>query len=159
MTAAGTAATAGRALLAGAAGSAAMSATSRLERRLLPDSVDVVDYDASSHVVTAVAAVLRREPRDGGEHRAYFALAHWGYGSAIGLAYPVLRRRLGPGWAAPVALWAGCQTMALVLLPTLGDTPPPWRWRGRLLATSLAGHVVYVVGVAAATRALRRRSS
>lgn len=141
-------------LLAGLVGTTCMSTTLWLERRARLTMTGPVDYDASPHVVTAASAVLRWQPATDRQRRGLFLLVHWGYGSAVGMGYPALRRYLGSDAAATVAFYAGCQSMAMTLFPTLGGTPPPWRWRKGLLASSLAQHAVYALAVAAFARRL-----
>lgn len=55
---------------------------------------------------------------------------------------------------ATVVFYLLCQAMAMTLFPTLGGTPPPWRWRPSILISSLAQHAVYAIGVCSAQRAL-----
>ena len=33
------------------------------------------------------------------------------------------------------------------MFPLLGRTPPPWRWPPDVIATAIATHIAYVVGV------------
>lgn len=155
-----------RGVAAGAAGTAAMTASGQAYRRIYawrrgmaPDEVQaVLDYDDSDHVVIAASAVVRAfsgwAPRSTGGRRALFALTHWGYGSAVGAAHAELRHRLGSEPEAGAVFFVGCQTMALSLFPTLGETPPPWRWERRLIVVSLAQHVLYAAAVATAFSAL-----
>lgn len=147
---------------AGAAGTAAMTLTGRAHRLavarrrgIAPGEItEVLDYDDSEHVVVAAAAVVRPVtgfvPRTPAQRRALFLLTHWGYGSAFGVVHVLLRRALGGEPAAGLAFFVAGQTMALGLFPALGDTPPPWRWRPRLLVTSFAQHAVYAAAVAGA---------
>ncbi|WP_433800350.1 hypothetical protein [Actinomycetospora sp. CA-084318] len=156
-------------VLAGAAGTAAMTTTGRLYREVYarrrgkaPSEItEILDYDDSDHVVIAASTLLRgvtgRAPESPGARRALFWLVHWGYGSAVGAAHAELRHRLGEP-AAGIAFFVGCQTMALSLFPVLGDTPVPWRWTPRLMTVSVLQHVVYAAGVAAADHALARRA-
>lgn len=154
-------------VLAGAAGTTAMTVTGRAHRLVLArhrgidqsDIPEIVDYDDSDHVVVAATAITRHlgwDPRTPAQRRALFLLTHWGYGSAVGAAHAGLRRGLGEPTAAAM-FFTACQVMALGLFPVLGDTPVPWRWERRLLVTSFAQHVVYALGVAAADAALARR--
>jgi uncharacterized membrane protein YagU involved in acid resistance len=75
-----------------------------------------------------------------------FALK-WGYGSAFGLWHVLLRRRLPEPWAS-LAFGATLMSATFSLFPLLGKTPPPWKWRRDVLATSLATHAAYVVTAA-----------
>lgn len=130
-------------LLAGLAGTTAMTATTWCERRLRPGLDHPVDFDVSGAPVQAASRVLHLSPRTAAERRALFALVHWGYGSLVGVAHTALRRRLAPEPLATAVFYGGVQTMAFVLLPALGGTPPPWAWRRDVLASSLAQHAVY----------------
>ena len=47
-------------------------------------------------------------------------------------------------------------TATMSLFPLLGRTPPSWRWRPDVLATSIATHVCYVAAVAVADDGIRR---
>ena len=147
------------AVLAGLAGTTAMTATTALEERLRRDPGEFVDYDASSHVVTAAATVLGVD--EGGPLRrdALFLATHWGYGSAMAVGLETVRRVV-PGAPAPVqagVFGLGCQALAFTLFPTVGATPPPWRWRRDVLVTSVGQHLVYVATVAVVAAALRSR--
>ena len=148
---------AARGLVGGLVGTSVMTATLKLEQLLVGDQRGPVDYDASDHVVTAAATVLHRRPKTVAGNKALFLLVHWGYGSAVGVGYPVLLHAVAPRarYAGAGALfYAGCQTMAMTLFPTLGGTPPPWRWSRRILLSSLAQHAVYASVVASVVRAL-----
>ena len=148
-------------VLAGAAGTTAMTLTGRAHRLVVAqrrgvrtaEITDILDYDDSEHVVVAAATVLGAVtglvPRTPGQRRALFLLTHWGYGSAVGAVHAALRRGLGEV-PAGLGFFALGQAMALGLFPVLGDTPVPWRWRRRLLVTSFAQHAVYAAAVAGA---------
>lgn len=146
-----------RGLSAGVVGTTAMTATLKLEQFARRRTPGPVDYDASPHVVTAASAVLRHTPRTAAGRTALFLLVHWGYGSAVGIGYTAIRPLCRSRTQAAVAFYAACQTMAMALFPTLGGTPPPWRWRRNVLLSSLAQHGVYAVSVAA-TEALLKPS-
>lgn len=137
--------------LTGTAGTAAMTATTQVQKRIRRHEDIPVDYDATRHVVTAASAVVRYEPRTVFEEQALFLVAHWGYGSAVAIAHRALLRRTSSTRAAAL-FFVGCQSMAFVLLPVLGGTPPPWRWRRDIMVSSLAHHVVYVGAVVLADR-------
>jgi hypothetical protein len=128
------------------------------EKRLRGSTDEIIDYDASDHVITAASAVLGWHPTDHRTRRALFNLVQWGYGSAVAVEYDELRRRTGSDAAATAAFYASCQLMACTLFPALGGTPPPWRWRRSVLLSSLGQHLLYAVTVAAVSRRLRARS-
>ena len=140
----------------GLAGTAVMTAALAAESALRRDSDGPVDYDASNHVVIAACKVLRRPvPSSAAGRSAVFNLVHWGYGSAVAMEFEALRRRTPNEAAATGAFYLICQTMAFVLFPTLGETPPPWRWKRELLVSSLGVHALYAVTVTAVARRLR----
>lgn len=152
-----------RGFAAGLAGTGAMTATLKLEQLARrrsragaaadPGSDEPVDYDASEHVVTAAAAVLRHRPATKAGNEALFLLVHWGYGSAVGIEYVELLRRHGIA-RATAEFYLLCQAMAMTLFPVLGGTPPPWRWPRRILISSLGQHAVYAIAVALTSRRL-----
>jgi hypothetical protein len=130
-----------------------MTAALAAESRWLPNPDGPVDYDASDHVVIAASKVLRRPvPRSHRGKRRVFNVVHWGYGSAVALEYEALRRALGSDAKAAGAFYALCQAMAFTLFPTLGETPPPWRWKRELLISSCSVHALYVASVVAVSR-------
>ena len=80
---------------------------------------------------------------------------HWLYGTAWGLPYGVIARRVpvvpevsGPGFG--LVVWAA----GLAQQPALGVADPPWRRSPRSLATEAALHLVYGIGAGGALRAL-----
>jgi hypothetical protein len=143
--------TAARGVAAGLAGTTVMTVSLKIEQAARRHPHGPVDYDASTHVVTAAAAVLRHIPRTRAGRTALFLLVHWGYGSAVGAAYPVLTRLLRSRSRAAAVFYLGCQAMAMTLFPTLGGTPPPWRWRRAVLLSSFAQHALYTATVCAMT--------
>jgi hypothetical protein len=137
-----------------------MSAALAAETALRPNSAGPVDYDASEHVVIAACrAVGRRPPRSARANRRIFFAVHWGYGSAVALGYEPLRRLARSDARAGAVFYAGCQSMALTLFPTLGGTPPPWRWKREVLLSSFTVHALYAGTVVVVSRAARRRVS
>lgn len=136
-----------------------MTASLAIQSRLRPGHDGPVDYDASDHVVVAAAKVVRWDPSTDRGRRVLFNLVHWGYGSVVALEYERLRRLLRTEPAAAAAFFGSCQTMALVLFPLLGETPPPWRWRRDVLITSFGQHALYAGTVAAASHLARSRAT
>lgn len=142
-----------RALGGGIAGTTAMTAALALEAKYFPSEDGLIDYDSSDHVVTAACTLLSRPvPRSRRGRRRIFRLVHWGYGSAVALAYVPIRRHSSSQPVAAARFGLGCQAMAFTLFPTLGGTPPPWRWQRRVIASSLSIHALYVAVVAWSAR-------
>lgn len=146
-----------RSVAAGLAGTAAMTAGYAAEHRLRPGVVGPLDYDDSDVPGVIAGRVLRRlgvlRHRPGpGATKALTEVVHWGYGSAMGAVAVPLLRRTGPVRATLVYA-AGISVMAGTLFPWLGGTPPPWRWRADVVATSLGQHLLYAATVVAVARA------
>ena len=136
-----------RSILAGAAGTATMTAAYKLEHRLRRDVHGPLDYDDSLVPGEIVANILRLSSVTGREDRDLGLALRWSYGSAFGLWHGILRRRLAEPWAT-VVLGGTLITATFTLFPLLGRTPPPWRWRPSVIATCLSTHVAYAVAVA-----------
>ncbi|MGI8334167.1 hypothetical protein ACRYCC_29790 [Actinomadura scrupuli] len=145
-----------RGLACGLAGTSAMTLTAALYARARGETDRILDYDTSEHVAIAAATVLRVRPRGAAGERALFHLVHWGYGSAVGVAYEAIRHAVPGRPAAAAVFFTGCQTMAFALFPLLGGTPPPWRWRPDVIAVSLLQHAIYAATVDLTDRAFRQ---
>jgi hypothetical protein len=145
-----------RSVLAGTAGTAALALAYRAEHRLRPRHSGPLDYDDSLVPGEIVASVMHLPHVTGREEYELGLILRWTYGSAFGMLHGLLRRRVGEPWAAG-AFGATLMTATLTLFPLLGRTPPPWRWKPDVMATSVGTHVAYVATVAAVDGAMRRR--
>ena len=143
----------GRSVLAGAAGTAALTFAYAGERRLRPGRPGPLDYDDSLVPGQIVASIMHLPHVTAREENDLGLALRWGYGSAFGVWHGFLRRRVGEPWAS-VAFGATLMSATLSLFPLLGRTPPPWRWPADVLATSIMTHVAYVAAVAAVDRQL-----
>lgn len=127
----------GRGLVAGLAGTVAMTVSSTLEARRRGRA----DSDVPAQ---AVGTILGVEAFEDERARARTSqLAHWGYGIGLGAVRGLLDvAGLGRN-VADIAfhgiVWAAEQTM----LSTLGLAPPPTRWNAEAVATDLAHHAAY----------------
>ena len=147
-----------RSVLAGTVGTAALSLSYVVERKLRARHRGPLDYDDSlvpGRIVVSIMHlphVTAREDRDIG-----WAL-RWSYGSVFGLWHGVLRRRFPEPWAS--AIFGGTLMSAtLTLFPLLGRTPPPSKWPPDVMATCLGTHAAYVTAVAAVDDRVRRLGS
>lgn len=136
-----------RSVIAGLAGTAAMTLAYRSEHRMRPSVSGSLDYDDSLVPGQIVASVLHLGSVTDRTDAELGELLKWGYGSAFGLWHGILRRRLPEPWAS-LAFGATLMTATFTLFPVLGRTPPPWRWPPDVLATSLGTHAAYVTAVA-----------
>lgn len=157
----------GRGLLAGAVGTAAMTAWQTLSAKL-QDSGEEPGGSSSEESqdpwaqASAPAKVARRVAE--GVFEAEIPAArigtvteamHWGYGTTWGGVYGTLagtrgHSSLGGGLAFGAAVWASSYAQ---LVP-MGLYEPPWRYPPRRLALELSYHLVYGAATAVAYRAL-----
>jgi hypothetical protein len=146
----GLAAAVGKGLVAGLAGTVAMTASSTLEVRLR-------GRESSSAPARAASALLGVAPVDERGERRFNTLVHWGYGTAWGAARGVLAAvglASAPAALAHLALvWGGQQ----VVLPATGTAPPATRWGAGEVAIDLWHHAVYAAATGAAYGWLDRR--
>lgn len=146
----GLAASVGKGLAAGLAGTAAMTVSSTLEAKLRGREPSTTPARAASKVL-GVAPVDER-----GEQR-FNTLVHWGYGTGWGGVRGVLGA-VGLGGvpatlAHLAAVWGGEQ----VVLPATGAGTPATQWEPEEVAIDLWHHLVYVVAAGVAYAWLDRR--
>ncbi|HUO70359.1 MAG TPA: hypothetical protein VMU39_06250 [Solirubrobacteraceae bacterium] len=144
-----------RSVLAGAAGTTALTLAYATERRLRPGRKGPLDYDDSLVPGQIVASIMHLPHVTEREENELGLALRWGYGSAFGLWHGILRRRLGEPRAS-LGFGATLMSATFSLFPLLGRTPPPWRWPADVMATSLATHAAYVTAVAVADGQLAR---
>src|ERR1700748_3577403 len=147
-----------RSILAGSAGTAALSLAYDVERRLRPRHRGPLDYDDSLVPGAIVAAIMHLPHVTAREDKDLGLALRWSYGSAFGLWHGTLRRMVREPWAS-VGVGATLMTATLTLFPLLGRTPPPWRWAADVMATSVGTHVAYVSAVATVDDGLARLMS
>jgi len=142
----------GNGVLAGVAGTAAMTVSSTVEAKLR-------GRPYSTAPARAAARALGIETfEDGFAYARFSTLVHWGYGTGWGVARGVLRALgVGPRLATPahfVVLWGS----ALYTLPRYEVAPPVTRWRAEDVAIDVFHHLVYVTTAALAFELLERSS-
>ena len=144
-----------RSVIAGAAGTTALTLAYAAERKLRKHRQGPLDYDDSLVPGQIVASIMHLPHVTDREDHELGLILRWSYGSAFGLMHGLLHRRLREPWAA--AAFSGMLISATFsLFPLLGRTPPPWRWPPDVLATSIGTHVAYVSAVAVVDDAVRR---
>jgi hypothetical protein len=82
---------------------------------------------------------------------------HWGYGTAMGIGFGLLqgtvRRHV---WRDGLLYGAGLWALSYAEMVPLGLYEPPWRYGPKTLAKDLSYHVAYGLGIAAAYRVADR---
>jgi hypothetical protein len=140
----------GKGVLAGLAGTAAMTVSSTLEARLRGRPFSTAPAKA------ATRALGIETFEDGLAYGRFSNLVHWGYGTGWGVARGMLRAfgvrpRLATG-AHFVALWGS----ALYSLPKYDVAPPVTQWEKEDVAIDVLHHLVYVTAAALAFELLER---
>ena len=143
-----------RSVIAGAAGTTALTLSYAAEHKLRTRRQGPLDYDDSLVPGQIVASIMHLPHVTAREDHELGLALRWGYGSAFGLMHGLLHRRLHEPWAA-AAFGGMLMTATFTLFPLLGRTPPPWRWPPDVLATSVGTHVAYVSAVAVVDDTLR----
>jgi len=144
-----------RSVLAGTAGTAALTLAYRTEHRLRPRVSGPLDYDDSIVPGQIVASIMHLPHVTAREDEELGLALRWSYGSAFGLWHGTLRRAIGEPWAS-ILFASTLMSATFTLFPLLGRTPPPWRWPPDVMATSIGTHVAYVAAVAIVDGGLRR---
>jgi hypothetical protein len=127
----------GKGLVAGFAGTAAMTVSSSVEARLR-------GRQASSAPARATAKVLGIKEFDGPLAQARFNdLSHWGYGTGWGVVRGLLAATGLRPRAATAAHGAAIYGAAQVTLPALDIAPPVVFWPKHEIAIDAFHHAVY----------------
>jgi hypothetical protein len=142
---------AGKGLVAGFVGTAAMTVSSSLEARIRGRA-------ASSAPARATAKILGiKEFEDDIAAARFNDLSHWGYGTMWGLARGLLgTTRLSPP-AATAAHGAAVWGSAATTLPLLEVAPPFVFWGKKEVAIDLWHHAVYATATGLAYRLIDGR--
>lgn len=139
----------GKGLIAGFAGTVAMTVSSTIEMK-------VRGRKGSSTPVDAASKVMGVTPVGEEEKRRFGTLVHMGYGTALGVPRGLLGMT-GLPWPAATAVHYGAVWGAeAAMLPKLRVTPPVTQWGGREIAIDLWHHAVYALGAGVAYLLLDR---
>jgi uncharacterized membrane protein YagU involved in acid resistance len=155
-----------RGILAGVAGTAAMTGWQLLAAKLRSSGAEEQGDPPEDpwEQASAPAKVAKRIGEDV-LHREVSPdliplltnVMHWGYGTGWGAVYGILAGgRDAPSVRAGVAFGTAVWGMSYVQLVPMGLYDPPWEYPPEELALDLSYHLVYGAGVAAAFRVLTR---
>jgi hypothetical protein len=140
----------GNGVVAGFAGTAAMTVSSTVEAKLR-------GREFSDAPARATARLLGIKEFEDARAKARFSdLSHWGYGTGWGIARALIRE-LGVGSRkATPAHFAAVWGSALVMLPALEIAPPVVFWRRKEIAIDVFHHLVYAAATGLAFEYLDR---
>jgi hypothetical protein len=140
----------GKGLVAGFAGTAAMTVSSTVEAKLRGRAFS----DAPARATAKVLGITEFE--DARAKARFSDLSHWGYGTGWGVARALMRELgVGPASATPAhfaAIWGS----ALVMLPALEIAPPVVFWQKEEIAIDVFHHLVYTTATGIAYELLDR---
>src|SRR5271157_3704047 len=140
----------GKGLVAGFAGTAAMTVSSTLEARLRGRE----SSSAPARATTKVLGIASFED-DVAEAR-FNDLSHWGYGTGWGVVRGLLAATGMSARAATVAHGAAIWGSAQVMLPALEVAPPVVFWAPEEIGIDLFHHTVYAIATGLAYELLDR---
>ena len=143
------AASVGKGLFAGVAGTAAMTVSSTLEMKIR-------DRQASNAPAEAAGKVLGIEPTGESEQARFSNLVHWGYGTSWGAVRGLIDAAGLVGKEAAAAHFLALRGSEQVMLPALGVAPPFWQWGAKEVAIDAFHHLVYAGATGVAYVALDR---
>lgn len=139
----------GKGVLAGAAGTAAMSASSAAEMKIRGRQGSTVPAEV-------LCTLLGVEALDAAHKARLTTLVHWGYGTALGVSRGALALAGLRGRRAAAAFFGVTWAGELVMLPAVDAAPPPTRWSAQTLAVGGFHHLVYALVTSATYDALDR---
>lgn len=129
----------GKGLIAGAAGTALMTAAQRVE-------MAATGRQPSNTPEMAGRKVLGVEPTNETNAKRLNTMVHWFYGTIWGVPLGLMSLFGVRGWVASVFHFCKIWTAGMLLLPAMKLSSPPWKWGAKSLAIDGAFHVVYAVG-------------
>jgi hypothetical protein len=138
----------GRGLVAGLAGTAAMTISSTVEARLRGRAFSTAPARA-----TAKMLGIREFDSDLAQAR-WNDLSHWGYGTGWGVLRGLLGATPMSTRAATLAHGAAIYGAAQVTLPALEITPPSIFWGAKEIAIDAFHHAVYAAAAGVAYTAI-----
>ena len=142
----------GKGLVAGFAGTAAMTVSSTLEARLRGRATS----SAPARATTKVLGISSFE--DSVAQARFNDLSHWGYGTSWGVVRGLLDAAGLPPHKATAAHGAAVWGSAQVTLPALDVAPPSIFWAKEEVAIDAFHHTVYAVATGIAYEALSSRN-
>jgi hypothetical protein len=134
----------GKGIVAGFAGTAAMTVSSTLEQHLRGRAASTAPADATAKVLGI------EHFTDAGAKNRFSNLVHWGYGTGWGVVHALLAtaglRPAAATLAHGAAIWGNEQ----VMLPALDVAPPVFMWPRQEVAIDAWHHLVYATATGVA---------
>ena len=134
----------GKGVVAGVAGTAAMTVSSTLEAKLRGRAFSPAPADATAKVLGI------KEFASDAAYSRFSNISHWGYGTGWGVLRGLLGATPMSARAATVAHGAAIYGAAQVTLPALDVAPPSIFWGAREIAIDAFHHAIYAAATGAA---------
>jgi hypothetical protein len=138
-----------RGLLAGAAGTAVMTAAQTAYYKAMDTEPSSTPAEVAKRIIRGV---LQREVSDDQTEMLNTAM-HWLYGTGWGTLYGLAARRPTLGLGFGVLVWG----VSLIELPAMQLSPPVWELPPSSIAPDVGFHLVYGAAVAGVHRVLSPR--
>jgi hypothetical protein len=129
----------GKGVVAGLAGTVAMTVSSTMEQKLRRRPPSLAPAEAAEKVLG-----IGTFASEAAEKR-FSTLVHWGYGTGLGVLRGVLRTMGLSPRAATAAHYAAMYGGNQVTLPALDVAPPFLKWGAEEIAIDAWHHLVYVL--------------
>jgi uncharacterized membrane protein YagU involved in acid resistance len=143
----------GKGLVAGAVGTAAMTAVQTAVAKARDQEDSTTPAEVAKRIIRGV---LQRDVPDE-KTELLNNVMHWGYGTSWGAVYGLVQGTVaGSAFKHGALFGAGVWSASLVQLPAMKLAPPVWEYPPAELALEVGYHVVYGLGAAAAYAALDR---
>lgn len=126
----------GKGIIAGLAGTAAMSISQMIEMK-------INKRKPSSTPANAVEKVLHVAPADEAHKQQFVKQIHWTYGTIWGLARGLLDLASVKGWQATLMHYEAVWGTSLVMLPSIHVAPPLKEWSAKEIVKDGLYHLVY----------------
>lgn len=127
----------GRGLIAGLVGTAAITLSQMIEKKITKRPRSFAPADAASKALSIEAA--NREKR-----KKFSNEVHWTYGTSWGVARGLISLAGLKGWPATAIHFAAIFYTALTIEPDFEVAPPIHEWSKKEIAISALHHAVYV---------------
>jgi hypothetical protein len=128
----------GKGILAGLAGTAAITLSQMVEMKL-------TKRPPSDTPAKAVNKVLHVEASDEAHKQEFVQEVHWTYGTLWGLARSILDLAGLKGVLGSALHYGAIWGTEMVMLPSIGVAEPPTKWGGKEIAKDGLHHLVYAV--------------
>jgi hypothetical protein len=126
----------GKGILAGLAGTAAITLSQMIEMKINDRKPSTAPADAASKVLDVKPATEQDKEKFSQE-------VHWAYGTTWGLARAVIGLTGLKGFAATAVHFTAIFGTALIMEPALDVAPPVKEWEPKTIAIDVVHHAVY----------------